>query len=284
MTLGPPHIRSSATVPKIYWSVVFSLLPAILAVSILAGWNALRILGCSVSAAMLGEVLGKKIFSRAPALHDGTSTLIGLLFALLCPREIGSGAVITGSFLAVFLGKEWFGGTGQYPFHPALVGQAMTFIFFHEQATLSSLRIVPFPSLDALLIGFKGSVLADIYPMTILAGALLLIFKKIIYGETPFIFLMTLAILSRAIGVDVGRALFSGGIFFAAFYLVTDFSTTPLSRPGCWMSAFLSAVLIFLMQNTLHSVYVTTFALLVVNALTPWLDLRYRPRHAKGIP
>jgi Na+-translocating ferredoxin:NAD+ oxidoreductase subunit D len=286
-----PHIRAQDTSSGMQWGFWSSLLPALLVSLILYRWEAARLLGCSVSAAILSEILAKKIFRKDLMLHDGSSIFIGTLFAMMCPLQLPLGIVALGSFFSVFVGKELFGGTGEYVLHPALVGQ----IFIHTGFPISEhfmtlygvngvtwsdiYGVTPTWSWKALL-GLGPTMMADGSTLPLLAGAIMLVGKRLIHWEVPILFLISLAAVASVLGLNPIMSLFAGNACFAAFFLVSDPVTTPMTRSGARFFAIACGVLVGALRFGSGYFYILPFAVLIMNALTPWIDARIRPRYA----
>ncbi len=268
---GPgPHIRAATSVPKRCWVTAAALLPLCMAALYLSGWPVLRVLGSAVSAALLAEWLAKKIFQKPLSLHDGHSLLMGLLFGCLCPLSMPAWMVALSCGFGIFVGKELFGGMGQYVFHPALVGQAFLYVNFPQADLMRSIA--------GLLDGsFTGT-------LALLGGGLFLLSRQLFYWEIPLLFAGVLTAGAFLLGLDLSAAVLSSGILFSAFFLIPEPATLPMARWGARGYAMGAGFLILgLMGGGAQAFYVLPFALLVMNALTPWIDARIRPRHATSI-
>ena len=254
-----PHIRSSASVPQIFWQMILALLP-VLAVSIFfKGWLVLRTASVSMATAILSEWVMATLFKKKAAFENGTSVLTGLLLSLTLPYDLSSGMVMLGSFFSVGVAKEMFGGMGANPFHPAVAGH----VFLH----------VCFPH-------FIGSPLVDLGWPAILAlgfGGLVLMGQRIIFWEIPLIYGTALGLFSFVFGFDPWAILFSGSCFLSAFFLITDPATTPLTRNGVRFFAFGGAALGALLRSGSYDPGGIYFPILLMNAASPWLDVWFKP-------
>ncbi len=243
------------------------------------GWSSLRVLGCSVSAAIIAEILAKHFFGDKPSLHDGSSILIGVLFALMCPAYLPSTMVILGSFFAVFIGKETFGGQGQYPFNVALLGQAFLHIIFSKYLfdwTFQGATLINFSNWD-LFLGAGPGMMGETSSLAILIGGAFLLALRLISWEMPFIFLGTLIVCYAFFGLDVYRTLLSGSGFLAAFYFIQDPVSTPLTRRGVRLYVLGCAFLMAALSFATGYFYTFPFAVLIMNAITPWIDACIKP-------
>lgn len=246
----PPHIRKGGSVPWRMWTTVAALSPVSLTYLIAFGFQGLRILTVTVTTAVLSELLIEKILKKEIKIYDGSAVITGTLLALFLPPTLPSWGAALGAFTAIFLGREVFGGLGSYPLHPALAG-----FFF--------LTLGPFEAFF-----WKPPQTYHFFAvLTILLGGLLLLTRRIIRWEIPLLYLGTFFLFGA------GRVpFFSAPIFLAAFFLVTDPVTTPMSRAGeRWSSFGSGAVTAFLFLWFPPAVAVAT-AVILMNALTPALD------------
>ncbi|HXV27755.1 MAG TPA: RnfABCDGE type electron transport complex subunit D [bacterium] len=254
-----PHIRSSESVPKIFWLFSASLLPA-LGVSLYfhLGSNLLLIFVC-VTASLLAEIAARNLFGRKTALRDGTAFFTGLLFALMLPGPVNAEKAGLAVFLGLFLGRELFGGLGANLFHPALLAAALMEIF-------SPGFTIEAGSADRALV------------IAIALGALLLIGKKTVYWEVPVIYLFAFFALSYFFEKGMPSRFLTPAVFFTAFYFVTDPPTSPLTRSGSRLYALASAGLGAAFSRGPLAGKGPYFAVLFMNALSPWIDAWIRPR------
>ena len=261
---APPHIRAEGSVPQILWTVALSLLPAVFVTLIFLKFQAFRILVVAAASAVLAEMGIRRLFKKKSTLYDGSAVLVALLLALLLPSTVPSWQVALASAFAIIFGKEIFGGLGQNPFHPALVGRAflMAAFPFSTPPVLSSL-------LDA------GGVVPC---LALLGGGTVLLFKRLIRWEILLLYLGSIFLFSVALGGRVEEVLFSGTILLAAFFLVTDPVTTPLTRWGERWFALGSGLLTLAIRQGTSTVEGVTYGILIMNALNPWFDHWFRPR------
>lgn len=259
-----PHIRAEGSVPQMMWTSVLSLLPPLLVSLIFSGAPAFRILVVAVSSAVLTEMGVRKLFRKRATLYDGSGVGTALLFALLLPSTLPSWEVALGSAFALIFGKEIFGGLGQNPFNPVLVGCAFLFAAFPAS-------MIPFSNL------FQGAnpvVLAGAF----LASGTILLGARLIHWEIPLLYLGSVSVFSVARGATVQEVFFSGTLLLAAFFLVTDPVTTPLTRSGERWFALGSGFLTGAIHQGTSLGGGVTYGILLMNALTPWFDHWFRPR------
>lgn len=253
-----PHIHAPDSAVAMTWTMVAALLPLVLLSVIQFRFEAVWIFLAALGGGVLAEFLAKGVLAKPTALSDGTTVVAALLLALLSPAGVSPWTLLIVVMVAIFVTKEFFGGVGQYPFHPALVGVA-------------------------LLVGVTGSVvpgnLLGPWSFAVAAlGGLFLISRGIIRWEVPLIYLVVFSGVAWIFrGAD--RTLLSGSLWVLAFYLVTDPTTTPLTRRGVAVAASLSALLgAFFIHGAGQPAQPAgaILAILLMSALGPWLDRALR--------
>jgi electron transport complex protein RnfD len=167
----------------------------------------------------------------------------------------------------IFVGKELFGGMGQYVFHPALVSQAFLYASF-QQTDPTAWTIA----------GLMGGSFAG--TLTLLFGGLFLLSQRLFYWEIPLLFAGVTVAGAFLLGFDLSVAVLSSGILFVAFFIIPEPVTLPMTRWGARWYAVGAGLLILGLMGGARAPHILPFALLVMNALTPWIDARIRPRHA----
>ncbi|MDD5217981.1 MAG: RnfABCDGE type electron transport complex subunit D, partial [Candidatus Omnitrophica bacterium] len=269
-----PYIRSPKTVSGMNWFTLVCLGPAVLVSLFLFRGDSLHVLGAAISAAMLAEIIGRKISGDKPTLHDGSAVLVGVLFGLMSPATLPSAIVAIGSFFAVFFGKEIFGLPGQSPWNAALVGQAFLHVSFSKSMEVlavsdSAAGLLPVQWSWVLGAGMLGECSA----LALAAGGMFLIWKKFFYWEIPWIYLGAMMISLWFLGFRSWESLPWGNIVLTAFFLITSPASTPTTRMGLRVFALGSAFLCVILRSVTEYFYVTPFAILMMNALTPWIDM-----------
>lgn len=251
------------------WTVVLALLPAVLSSIALSGFDAFRIVTVAMLSSILSELAARKVFCRdTVGLYDGSAVVVALLFALLVPPSLPSWAAALGSAFAIIFGREIFGGLGQNPFNPALVGIAFL--------------LVSFPSLRDVLLRLPQTIGTErIYSIAVLLGGLVLILKRVIYWEVPVIYMGVFLAVSLGTGQLLGEVIFTGSVLLAAFFMVTDPVTTPLTRLGTRWFAFGAGILTAVISEWISPVEAVTYGILLMNALNPHLDHWLRPSGAR---
>lgn len=261
-----PHIHRADSVAKRYWGQVVALMPVVFAACFFGKAEFLHVLLLSFISAIAFEFLGAKLFGKKDKLYHGEAILIAVLTATLMPSGCPSEAIIFANFLAVFVAKEVFGGMGEYLFHPVL----FALVFLQES----------FPGMLAEPRVFQGGlwILAAIG-----VGGLILLKQEHGYWETPFLYVTLHAFCSFVLGrwAPDPRNFFCG-VLFTAFFLLADPVVMPLTRRGTRLFVSGAALLSALLSPQGFSIAAAGFSILLMNLLTPWLDIWLRPRPFVG--
>jgi len=312
-----PHINSRETIPAIMLHVCLALLPAI-AVGIYSfGLKALWIILISVVFSLCFELASQKLMGRPLSILDGSALVTGILLALNLPPTIPWWMVIIGAFFAIVIGKQIYGGLGHNPFNPALVGRVVLLISFPAQMTLwvfpahplfsrvadalsgatplgwAKTHLMAHGQLPAslpfgfqqLFLGQSGGCIGEISAAALLLGGIYLTWKKIIPWIIPVVFIGTTFIITGLFWmINPGHFinpvyhLFSGGLFLGAIFMATDLVTTPVTQAGMILFGIGCGVLTAVIRLFGGYPEGVSFAILLMNALTPLLDRWTRPK------
>ncbi len=302
-----PHIKSGRTTPNIMWTVIFALLPAGAAGVFIFGLNALYVIIVSVASALAAEAAIQALRQRAITVMDGSAVITGLLLAYNVPPGVPLWLPAVGAFFAIAIGKQAFGGLGHNVFNPALIGRAFLMVSWPIYMTtwqnprwnvdaVSSASplglfkqgefglIKSFSSWD-LLAGARPGCIGEVCIIALLLGAAFLLIKRYITWHAPFVYISTVGVLSWAMngqgGLFKGDALFfilNGGLILGAFFMATDYVTTPLSRKGKMIFGLGCGILTFLIRRFSGYPEGVSYSILIMNAATPIIDHYTKPR------
>lgn len=302
-----PHIKSKTSTKKIMWAVVFSLIPAGAAGVFIFGIKSLFIIIAAVLSALITEAGILALRKREITIWDGSAVLTGLLLAYNLPPNVPLWIPVVGSFFAIAIGKQIFGGLGQNIFNPALVGRAFLMISWPVYMTtwqhprwnvdavtaatpLAAFKHKGFDFLKDisnwdLFIGNKGGCLGEVCVIALLLGAAYLFFKKYITWHIPIMYILTVGMTSWIFngqkGLFTGDILFfilSGGLVLGAFFMATDYVTGPLSTKGKAIFAIGCGLLTFIIRRFSGYPEGVSYAILIMNAAVPIIDRYTYPK------
>lgn len=309
-----PHIVSSNNTSSIMKLVIIALLPTIIISIIYFGFNGLLQYVVGILSCVLFEYIYCRINKIKSTIKDYSAVVTGILLVMCMPVYVPIWITILGSFISIIVAKMIFGGIGQNPFNPALVGRTFLLISFLPQMTfwsipketiltngifvdaISSATVLGIAknqnisenieSLPTFLNGmfYLSGSLGEVSAITILIGGIFLIYKKVITWHIPVIFIGTVFILSSLVWLfnknevlDPFTQIFSGGLFLGAFFMATDYSSSPLFIKGKIIFAIGCGVITILIR--LYGGYPegVAFAILIMNAIVPLLDKYFKP-------
>lgn len=291
-----PHIRDTDSTEKIMFAVLIALLPVIAASIYFFRFEALRVILLSSAAAIATEAIFQRIRKQPVRIADGSALITGVLLGLIVPPSLPSWMVILGSAVAISIGKQVFGGLGQNPFNPALVGRAFLVASF---AVAMTSWTAPFDAVTAatpLVIGAARSSIPDLFfgsvagslgetsALAILLGGIYLFYKGIIDYRVPVGVFASVIVVSLLTGQDPIFHLLAGSVLFGAVFMATDMVTSPVTKIGRWIFGLGIGFIIMLIRVWGSYPDGVTFAILLMNAVTPLLNRWTRPRiYGQGV-
>lgn len=284
-----PHIRSAITTQKIMLDVVIALLPAAIAGCIIFGLSALWVILACVISSVAFEALFNIATKRTQTINDLSAVVTGLLLALNLPANTPLWQAVVGSAFAIIIVKCIFGGIGCNLVNPAITARVFMLVAFANlakpafplDATSSATPLVELaeggtPSLINLFLGNIGGALGETSALALLIGGAYLLVRRVITWHIPVATILTVFILSFLLdGFSFINALswvLSGGLIIGAFFMATDYVTSPSVAKGkivFGIGVGLITVLIRFYGNYPEGV---SFAILMLNILNPYIE------------
>lgn len=311
-----PHIKSEETTGRIMWSVNAALLPATIMGVYFFGPKAALSVALAIVAAVLSEYLYQKVTNKKITVNDGSAFLTGLLLGLNLPPHVPFYIPVIGSFMAVVITKQLFGGLGFNIFNPALIGRAFllvsfpklmttfkeptaAFIHFDIKTTATPLGIMKHEGVEELMkvfgdkinlytqlfVGHVGGSIGETSAIALLIGAVFLIQRGYISWHIPVSFLGTAAVMAWVFGGE-GRLfagdpifhLLSGGIILGAFFMATDYVTSPSVKKGQIIFGIGCGFLTMLIRLEGGYPEGVMFAILIMNCFAPLIDRGFKTK------
>lgn len=287
-----PHFHSPVTTSKIMWMVVIALLPICAAGVIIFGLRALAVLAVSTVSCLVFETLFNLIVYRKSepdriwSVKDGSAVITGLLLACTLSPLVPLWQVILGAFFSIVVIKGFFGGLGQNIWNPALGGRAFLMICF--PGTMGAQWLDPvtdavsgatvlskpelFTSYKDLFLGLQGGCIGETAAFVILVSGLFLIAMRIIDWRIPLSFIGTVALLTLVSGGNVLATILSGGLFLGAFFMATDYVTSPITAWGRVVFGLGCGLITFLIRRFGGYPEGVMFSILFMNCIYPFLN------------
>lgn len=299
-----PHMVTKTDTSKIMGTVLIALLPAFAVGIYQFGFRVVTLTAVFVASCVLFEFLYNKITKKPQTVGDLSAVLTGVLLAFNCPSSLPYEIAIVGSFAAIIVVKQLFGGIGQNLVNPAVTARVFMFIAFATpmtswptprgghatgavvDATTSAtpLGVLShgsfadvyndgFTKMD-LFLGNVGGCIGEVSALAILIGGLFLIWKKVISPIIPVTFIATVFVLGLIWGGFDG-ALFhilAGGLMLGAFFCATDYVTSPTLPMGKVIFGIGCGLFTMLIRIFASYPEGVSFAILLMNILTPYID------------
>lgn len=290
-----PHIHSRESVSKVMWAVFGALVPAAVAAAVIFGLAAVKIMAISVLSCLFTEALIQKLTRKKITISDGSAALTGLLLAYNLSPRVPFWMPVLGGFFAIAIAKHAFGGLGANIFNPALAGRAFLLTSWPRQMTefyqpfsadaittatpLAALKEGMSPNLSYadLFFGRHAGCLGEVCIFALLIGAAYLLWKQYIWWHTPVGFILTVGLLSSFKG-DPIFSILSGGLILGAFFMATDYVTTPLTKKGQLIFGIGCGLITFVIRKFGGYPEGVSYSILMMNAAVPLIDRYIRPR------
>ncbi len=297
-----PHMRKNESIVGIMWRVNLALIPAGLVALFIFGPSALWVIVSSVLAAVGTEALIQKARGQKVTVYDGSAFMTGLLLAYNLPAHCPVWVAVIGSIFAIAIAKQAFGGLGRNIFNPALAGRAFlmaawpkymtTFTrpFIYDAVTQATpLSLIKEGKASGvvdlglsywdLLIGNRGGALGEVCILALLLGGVYLLYKGIISWHIPVSYVATVAVFMWMFGAPAGFGrgdvlfqVLSGGLVLGAFFMATDYVTSPVTKKGQVIFGVCCGLLTGIIRRWGGYPEGVCYSILIMNAAAPLID------------
>jgi electron transport complex protein RnfD len=314
-----PHTHGSETTRKLMFGVVIALMPALLTSLIYFGSGAAIVAATSVASCLLFEYLIQRFMFRKPvSITDGSALVTGLLLAFNLPSNIPVFIIIIGSFVSIAIAKMTFGGLGNNPFNPALVGRVFMLISFPVQMTswpvpagfstgytdavtgATPLAIIKeglkngeslsqlmdkIPETINLFLGKMGGSIGEVSAIALLIGLAYLLYKKIITWHIPVSVIGSIAVFTTILWLINPESnaspvfhLLTGGVLLGAIFMATDYVTSPMNPLAMLIYGCGIGIITVLIRVWGAYPEGVSFAILIMNAFVPLMNTYIKPK------
>ena len=300
-----PHFHKPRTTRTIMLDVIIALAPAMIASVIFFGLRSLAVIADCVAVCVVSEWGFQKLCKKDSTVDDLSAVVTGIILALNLPVTIPLWQAALGSVIAIVVVKQLFGGIGQNFANPAATARIILMTAFSgtmtswavpkafdmlPDATTSATPLAMMakgqtdglPSYLDMFLGNTGGCLGETCALALILGGVYLMIRRVITWHTPVAFIGTVALMSLVCGKDVLAQVLSGGLMIAAFFMATDYSSTPATKWGkliFGVGCGLITILIRFWGNFPEGV---SFSLLIMNILTPYIDKLTRSKPLVG--
>lgn len=305
-----PHVHSGDSVKKNMLNVIYALIPAYLVSLFYFGLGAFIVSLTAIVACVLFEYLIQRfLLKQKPTIGDCSAILTGLLLGFNLPSNLPVWMVVIGALVAIGIGKMSFGGLGQNPFNPALVGRVFLLISFPAAMTTwprpitwnmqyldaetaaTPLSLIKekgaeaMPRLLDMFIGNMGGSLGEVSAIALLIGGLYLIYTRTITWHIPvsilatvFIFTGIIWLVDPEMSMNPLMHLLTGGLMLGSIFMATDYVTSPMTQLGQIIYGIGIGIITVVIRVWGSYPEGMSFAILIMNAVTPLLNTYIRPK------
>lgn len=293
-----PHIRDNVSVRSVMRDVVIALCPAVITAIAVFGARAALVIAVCAASCVFFEWGYEKLVKRPNTVGDMSAVVTGILLALNLPVEIPIWQAVFGCLVAIVAVKQLFGGLGYNFANPAITARIVLLISFSTAMTtwtipdavssatplalLEAGQTDAMPSILNMLLGVRGGSLGETGILALLLGGIYLLARRVITWHTPVCFIGTVFVLTLILGENPVYHILSGGLVLGAFFMATDYVTTPYTKWGrviFGVGCGIITVLIRIWGNYPEGV---SFAILLMNILTPYITRWTSPKPLGG--
>lgn len=288
-----PHIREKITTTSIMGTVCVALIPPCVMGVYNFGFRALLVIIVAIASCVATEAIYEYYMKKEITILDLSAMVTGILLALNLPPNIPIGMVIIGSIFAILVVKQLFGGIGQNFMNPALAGRCFLLISFSGQMTnfvydgvsgatpLAVLKNGGEVDIFRMFIGTTAGTIGETSTLAILIGGLILIATKTISIRIPASYIGTFAIITYIYGVSTGKGvglefllahLCGGGLMLGAFFMATDYVTSPITPFGQIVFGIIVGILTAMFRLLGKSAEGVSYAIIFANLLVPLIE------------
>ena len=286
-----PHVKSSTTTSTIMRDVIIALIPALIASNIIFGLRAGLVTAVCVASCVGFEYLSRRIMNKKNTISDLSAVVTGIILAFNLPSTMPLWMCVIGSFVAIVIVKQLFGGIGQNFANPAITARIVLLVSFGTQMTnwaapkiaavadavsgstpMAQIAAGETPNLLNMFLGTTGGSLGETSALALLIGGIYLVYRKVINPIIPVAFIGTVFVFTAVLGVNPLAQILGGGLFLGAIFMATDYSTSPVTNMGKLIFGIgcgLITVLIRVFGSYPEGV---SFAILLMNILVPYID------------
>lgn len=309
-----PHIRSDETISRIMLDVIIALLPATLASIYFFRFNAFKLIVLSIASAVITEVIFQKAMKKPVSVNDLSAVVTGLLLAFNIPASAPWWIPVIGSAFAIGIVKQFFGGLGHNFMNPALVARAMLLaswptimtnwvtpgvdavstatplaILKHQAFSAATSTVTSstgqavqtLPSLFDMFIGNIGGSLGETSALLLIIGGIYLLYRGVINWRIPFTYIGTVAVMMLAFGGGFENTIYhllAGGLILGAFFMATDYATSPVTKKGQIIFGIGAGLLTSIIRLKGGYPEGVSYSILLMNVAAPLIDKYTSPK------
>lgn len=297
LTSSSPHFRGNESTRRIMIDVLIALVPSMIVGVMVFGIKAVWVILVTIVSSVIAEAATRKLMKKDQTVGDMSAVVTGALLALNFSPEIPLWLAAIGGAIAIVIVKQLFGGIGQNFMNPALGARVILVIAWPMKmskwlipggvdgvSSATPLGIIKegvgeLPSYFDMFIGNIGGCIGETSVVAILIGAAYLVARRVIKLEIPFVYIGTFAVLTwiftgdSVFNGDVLFHILAGGLMLGAFFMATDYSSTPMTRKGRIIFGLGCGLLTFVIRFYTGYPEGVSFSIILMNLVTPLIDM-----------
>lgn len=296
-----PHVRSKDTTSDLMFDVIIALIPATVFGIYRFGAHAGLLVAVCMLSAMLSELIYEKLVRKTVTVKDCSAILTGLLLALNLPPELPVWMAVIGSVFAIIVVKQLFGGLGQNFMNPALGARCFLLLSFSKQMTqfvydgvttatpLAVMKLGVQPDMEIVSYMFKGNIggtIGETSVIALLIGAVYLLIKRVISPKIPLTYIGTFAVCIAIYAAVKDYSvleytlahLCGGGLMLGAWFMATDYVTSPITPWGKIVFGVMLGLLTFVLRIFGSGAEGVSYAIIISNLFVPLIERVTVPR------
>ena len=288
-----PHVRNKITTQNLMFDVAIAMIPASVYGVWQFGMHALLVLIATVVSCVLSEYVYEKLMKKPITVSDGSAVVTGMILAPNMPPEIPVWIPFLGGIFAIIVVKQLYGGLGQNFMNPALAARCFLLISFagfmnnfssaklgfdsmSGATPLAAMRAGNDVDLMSLIVGRVPGTIGEVSVIALLIGAVYMIARKVISPRIPLIYIGTVAVFIFLFGgfdiTYVAKEVCAGGLIFGAFFMATDYVTSPLSKTGQVVYGLFLGILTGIFRLWGASPEGVSYAIILGNLFVPLIE------------
>lgn len=301
-----PHFRKKRNTQSIMLDVIIALIPAFMASMLIFGWRSLLVVSVCVITCVLSEFLFQKLCKRTVTVNDFSAVVTGMLLGFNLPYTVPIWQAVFGSLVAIVVVKQLFGGIGKNFANPAITARIVMTVSFASAMTDFSILGAPDTVSSAtplasnaeplytvffgqyagesqnklltLFLGNHAGSLGETCALAILIGGIYLLCRRIISWHIPVAFIGTAAVLGAIAGHNALEYILCGGLLLGAFFMATDYSTSPSTKWGKIIFGIGCGLITFVIREFGGYPEGVSFSILLMNIVSPYISMITRKR------
>ncbi|MEF2563025.1 MAG: RnfABCDGE type electron transport complex subunit D [Negativibacillus sp.] len=300
-----PHIRDHATTSTIMRDVLIGLAPAMIAAVVIFGFRALLMTAVCVAACIIFEYGTERILGRENTISDLSAVVTGVILSFNLPVQLPLWMAVVGCFFAIVIVKQLFGGIGNNFANPAIAARIFLLLSFSQPMTtwlqveggravqgvygatplamISAGDTANLPSVMEMLLGTRGGCMGETCAIALILGGVYMIWKKVITPTIPLAFIGGVFVLSLLFGVNPVYELLGGGLMLGAFFMATDYTTSPITEKGKVIFGLGCALITMIIRVFGSYPEGVSYSILLMNIITPHINRMVRNKAFGGV-